>query len=221
MGRVLDPFYFEKLPSASQLKSMECFSKTDSRAFSMTKGWSVSFQANLPSVLHGSVKMGEKAHSVPDTTLLGHYLGVSRKRCGPFKSHTSLTLELHIMKNLPFDPRPLSMLRLYPTLISNRAASRLLCQNRPMDSVLCHFPSNVVANVFRALQPTPLSNSKTFFSSHWQSLHSPVASTYLLSVCMDLCGIQGPSCTWSLASCTWLRVHGSCRITPGFILFYG
>lgn len=50
-------FYSEKLPSASQLQSIiECSSKTDSRTFSMTKGWSVSFHAKLPSILHGSVR---------------------------------------------------------------------------------------------------------------------------------------------------------------------
>lgn len=77
MGRALEPLSSDKLSSVSQLQSMECFSKTDSTTFSITKGWSVSFHKNLPSVLHGSVRLGEKAHSVPDITLLGHYLGAS------------------------------------------------------------------------------------------------------------------------------------------------
>lgn len=50
----------------------------------MTKGWSVSFHAKLPSALHGSVRMGEKAYSVPDTPFWGTTWGPQESAAAPW-----------------------------------------------------------------------------------------------------------------------------------------
>lgn len=129
--------------------------------------------------------------------------------------HDSLTLGLHIMETLPLDPRPQPMLRLYqsilPTELSHGFTSVVGTERthpaiHPLKWLLMY--SELCSQHYYLFQ--------NIFSSRRRSLPCPHANQ--LSVCMDVC-IQDPSCTWSLAFCTWLGAQGSRCITSGFIPF--